>query len=92
MLDEVRTACRLVFKRSGSATRPDCRRYGDLILFEINTKALDRDDIRALIVHVLQAETRPGHDRGAVGCSHTRAGALSEPPEAPVFSAEPILS
>src|SRR5580658_7714326 len=50
MLDEGTDACRLVFSEADQLPGLIVDRYGDLILFEINTKALDRDEIRAVII------------------------------------------
>ena len=47
MLDEGTDACRLVFSEADQLPGLIVDRYGDLILFEILAKALDRDDIRA---------------------------------------------
>jgi 23S rRNA (cytosine1962-C5)-methyltransferase len=90
MLDEGTDACRLVFSEADQLPGLIVDRYGDLILFEINTKALDRDDIRALIVHVLQTELAPVTIVERSDARIRELEQLSEPPEAPVYSAEPI--
>ncbi len=90
MLDEGTDACRLVFSEADQLPGLIVDRYGDLILFEINTKALDRDDIRALIVHVLQAELAPVTIVERSDARIRELEQLSEPPEAPLYSAEPI--
>ena len=90
MLDEGTDACRLVFSEADQLPGLIVDRYGDLILFEINTKALDRDDIRALIVHVLQAELAPVTIVERSDARIRELEQLSEPPEAPLYSAEPV--
>jgi 23S rRNA (cytosine1962-C5)-methyltransferase len=90
MLDEGTDACRLVFSEADRLPGLIVDRYGDLILFEINTKALDRDDIRALIVQVLQTELAPVTIVERSDARIRELEQLSEPPEAPVYSAEPI--
>jgi 23S rRNA (cytosine1962-C5)-methyltransferase len=90
MLDEGTDACRLVFSEADQLPGLIVDRYGDLILFEINTKALDRDDIRALIVHVLQAELAPLTIVERSDARIRELEQLSEPPEAPLYSAEPV--
>jgi 23S rRNA (cytosine1962-C5)-methyltransferase len=90
MLDEGTDACRLVFSEADQLPGLIVDRYGDLILFEINTKALDRDDIRALIVHVLQTELSPVTIVERSDARIRELEQLSEPPEAPLYSAEPV--
>jgi 23S rRNA (cytosine1962-C5)-methyltransferase len=90
MLDEGTDACRLVFSEADQLPGLIVDRYGELILFEINTKALDRDDIRALIVRVLQAELAPVTIVERSDARIRELEQLSEPPEEPVYSAEPI--
>jgi 23S rRNA (cytosine1962-C5)-methyltransferase len=90
MLDEGTDACRLVFSEADQLPGLIVDRYGDLILFEINTKALDRDDIRALIVHVLQTELTPVTIVERSDARIRELEQLSEPPEGPLYSAEPV--
>jgi 23S rRNA (cytosine1962-C5)-methyltransferase len=90
MLDEGTDACRLVFSEADQLPGLIVDRYGDLILFEINTKALDRDDIRALIVQVLQTELAPVTIVERSDARIRELEQLSEPPEAPLYSAEPV--
>jgi 23S rRNA (cytosine1962-C5)-methyltransferase len=90
MLDEGTDACRLVFSEADQLPGLIVDRYGDLILFEINTKALDRDDIRALIVHVLQTELSPVTIVERSDARIRELEQLSEPPGAPLYSAEPV--
>src|ERR1700753_2591268 len=59
MLEEGTDACRLVFSEADQLPGLIVDRYGDLILFEILAKALDREDIRATIVEVLRSELAP---------------------------------
>jgi 23S rRNA (cytosine1962-C5)-methyltransferase len=90
MLDEGTDACRLVFSEADQLPGLIVDRYGDLILFEINTKPLDRDDIRALIVQVLQTELAPVTIVERSDARIRELEQLSEPPEAPLYSAEPV--
>jgi 23S rRNA (cytosine1962-C5)-methyltransferase len=90
MLDEGTDACRLVFSEADQLPGLIVDRYGDLILFEINTKALDRDDIRALIVDVLQTDLAPVTIVERSDARIRELEQLSEPPEAPLYSAEPV--
>jgi 23S rRNA (cytosine1962-C5)-methyltransferase len=90
MLDEGTDACRLVFSEADQLPGLIVDRYGDLILLEINTKALDRDNIRALIVHVLQTELAPVTIVERSDARIRELEQLSEPPEAPLYSAEPV--
>ena len=83
-------ACRLVFSEADQLPGLIIDRYGDLILFEINTKALDQDDIRALIVQVLQAELAPVTIVERSDARIRELEQLSQPPEAPLYSAEPV--
>jgi 23S rRNA (cytosine1962-C5)-methyltransferase len=90
MLEEGTDACRLVFSEADQLPGLIVDRYGDLILFEINTKALDRDDIRTLIVQVLQTELSPVTIVERSDARIRELEQLSEPPEAPLYSAEPV--
>jgi 23S rRNA (cytosine1962-C5)-methyltransferase len=90
MLDEGTDACRLVFSEADQLPGLIADRYGDLILFEINTKALDRDDMRALIVQVLQTKLAPLTIVERSDARIRELEQLSEPPEAPLYSAEPV--
>jgi 23S rRNA (cytosine1962-C5)-methyltransferase len=90
MLDEGTDACRLVFSEADQLPGLIVDRYGDLILFEINTKALDRDDIRALIVQVLQTELAPVTIVERSDARIRELEQLSEPPEGPLYSADPV--
>lgn len=59
MMDEDTDACRLVFSEADELPGLIIDRYGELILFEILSKALDTDDIRAEVVEVLTSELNP---------------------------------
>jgi 23S rRNA (cytosine1962-C5)-methyltransferase len=90
MLEEGTDACRLVFSEADQLPGLIVDRYGDLILFEILAKALDREDIRALIVQVLQSELAPVTIVERSDPRIRELEQLSEPSEAPLYSAEPI--
>src|ERR1700691_1161774 len=59
LLEEDTDACRLVFSEADQLPGLIIDQYGDLILFEILTKALDREDVRNAIVQVLRMELNP---------------------------------
>src|SRR6202034_3362995 len=90
MLDEETDACRLVFSEADQLPGLIVDRYGDLILFEIHAKALDREDIRATIVEVLRSELSPVTIVERSDARIRELEQLSEPPEAPLYCAEPI--
>ena len=90
MLDEGTDACRLVFSEADQLPGLIVDRYGDLILFEILAKALDRGDIREAIVDVLRSELAPLTIVERSDARIRELEQLSEPVEAPLYSAEPI--
>jgi 23S rRNA (cytosine1962-C5)-methyltransferase len=90
MLEEGTDACRLVFGEADQLPGLIVDRYGDLILFEIHAKALDRDDIRAVLVRVLQSELTPVTIVERSDSRIRELEQLSEPSEGPLYSAEPI--
>jgi 23S rRNA (cytosine1962-C5)-methyltransferase len=90
MLDEETDACRLVFSEADQLPGLIIDRYGDLILFEILAKALDRDDVRATIVEVLRSELSPTTIIERCDARIQELEELSEPSEAPLYSAEPV--
>jgi 23S rRNA (cytosine1962-C5)-methyltransferase len=90
MLDEGTDACRLVFSEADQLPGLIVDRYGDLILFEILAKALDRDDIRAAIVHVLRSELAPLTIVERSDARIRELEQLGEPAEGPLYAAEPI--
>jgi 23S rRNA (cytosine1962-C5)-methyltransferase len=91
MLEEGTDACRLVFSEADQLPGLVIDRYGDLVLVEILTKALDRDDIRTLIVQVLRSELSPQTIVERMDPRIRELEQLSEPSEEPLFSAEPIV-
>jgi 23S rRNA (cytosine1962-C5)-methyltransferase len=90
MLEEGTDACRLVFSEADQLPGLIVDRYGDLVLFEILAKALDRDDIRAAIVEVLKAELDPVTIVERSDPRIRELEQLSQPSEAPLYSQEPI--
>jgi 23S rRNA (cytosine1962-C5)-methyltransferase len=90
MLDDETDACRLVFSEADQLPGLIVDRYGDLILFEIHAKALDREDIRATIVEVLRSELSPVTIVERSDARIQELEQLSEPSEAPLYCAEPI--
>jgi 23S rRNA (cytosine1962-C5)-methyltransferase len=90
MLDDGTDACRLVFSEADQLPGLIVDRYGDLILFEILAKALDRDEIRAAIVDVLQSELAPVTIVERSDARIRELEQLSQPSGEPLYSAEPI--
>jgi 23S rRNA (cytosine1962-C5)-methyltransferase len=90
MVEEGTDACRLVFSEADQLPGLIVDRYGDLILFEILAKALDRDDIRAAIVDILRSELAPVTIVERSDARIRELEQLSEPSEAPLYSAEPV--
>jgi len=90
MLEEGTDACRLVFSEADQLPGLIVDRYGDLILFEILTKALDREDVRDTIVQALRSELQPLTIVERSDSRIQELEQLSEPAEAPLYTAEPI--
>jgi 23S rRNA (cytosine1962-C5)-methyltransferase len=59
MVNEETDACRLVFSEADELPGLIVDRYGDLVLIEILSKALDAEDIRARIVDRIKSELDP---------------------------------
>jgi 23S rRNA (cytosine1962-C5)-methyltransferase len=90
MLEEGTDACRLVFSEADQLPGLIVDRYGDLILFEILAKALDREEIRAVIVEVLKSELDPATIVERSDARIRELEQLSQPAEGPLYTAEPI--
>jgi 23S rRNA (cytosine1962-C5)-methyltransferase len=90
LLEEGTDACRLVFSEADQLPGLVIDQYGDLILFEILTKALDREDVRNTIVQVLRMELNPLTIVERSDSRIQELEQLSEPAEAPLYSAETI--
>ncbi len=90
MLEEGTDACRLVFSEADQLPGLIVDRYGDLILFEILAKALDRDEIRAVIVEVLKSELEPVTIVERSDSRIRELEQLSQPSEDPLYSIEPV--
>jgi 23S rRNA (cytosine1962-C5)-methyltransferase len=91
MLEEGTDACRLVFSEADQLPGLIVDRYGDLLLLEILAKPLDREDIRAAIVHVLQSELAPVTIVERSDARIRELEQLSEPPDTPLYSADPFV-
>ena len=91
MLEEGTDACRLVFSEADQLPGLIVDRYGDLVLFEILAKALDREDIRAAIVEVLQSELEPATIVERSDSRIRELEDLSLPSEEPLYSADPVV-
>ncbi|HEV2276219.1 MAG TPA: class I SAM-dependent rRNA methyltransferase [Acidobacteriaceae bacterium] len=90
MVDEGTDACRLVFSEADQLPGIIVDRYGDLVLFEILSKALDTDDVRAHIVQALLAELDPSTIVERADPRIRELEHLSEPPEGPIYSKDPV--
>jgi 23S rRNA (cytosine1962-C5)-methyltransferase len=90
MLEEGTDACRLVFSEADQLPGLIIDRYGDLILFEILAKALDREDVRAVIVTVLRSELDPLTIVERSDARIRELEQLSQPSDEPLYTAEPI--
>jgi 23S rRNA (cytosine1962-C5)-methyltransferase len=90
MLEEGTDACRLVFSEADQLPGLIVDRYGDLILFEILAKALDRDEIRAVIIEVLKSELDPTTIVERSDARIRELEQLSQPAEGPLYTVEPI--
>ena len=90
MVDEETDACRLVFSEADQLPGLIVDRYGELILFEILAKALDREDVRATIVQVLRSELSPATIVERSDARIQELEQLSEPGDEPLYSAGPI--
>jgi 23S rRNA (cytosine1962-C5)-methyltransferase len=90
MLEEGTDACRLVFSEADQLPGLIIDRYGDLILFEILTKALDREDVRDAIVQALRSELEPLTIVERSDSRIQELEQLSEPSEAPLYTAETV--
>jgi 23S rRNA (cytosine1962-C5)-methyltransferase len=90
MLEEGSDACRLVFSEADQLPGLIVDRYGDLILFEILAKPLDREDVRAAVVEVLKSELKPATIVERSDSRIRELEDLSLPSEEPLYSADPI--
>ncbi len=91
MLDEEGTdACRLVFSEADQLPGLIVDRYSDLILFEILSKALDGDEVRARIVQVLKAELDPSTIVQRADPRIRELEGIGQPPEGPLYSKDPV--
>ena len=90
MLEEGTDACRLVFSEADQLPGLMVDRYGDLVLFEILAKGLDREEVRALVVEVLKTEIEPVTIVERSDPRIRELEQISQPPDGPLYSAEPI--
>jgi 23S rRNA (cytosine1962-C5)-methyltransferase len=91
MLDEEGTdACRLVFSEADQLPGLIVDRYSDLILFEILSKALDGDEVRARIVQVLKAELDPSTIVQRADPRIRELEGIGQPPDGPLYSKDPV--
>lgn len=90
MMDEESDACRLVFSEADQLPGLIVDRYGDLILLEILSKALDNDKIRSLAVRRLRAELDPATIVERADPRIRELEHLSPPADAPLYSKEAL--
>jgi 23S rRNA (cytosine1962-C5)-methyltransferase len=90
MVEEGTDACRLVFSEADQLPGLIVDRYGELVLFEILAKALDAEDVRALIVRVLNEELEPSTIVERSDSRIRELEGLSQPPEEALYSSGPI--
>jgi 23S rRNA (cytosine1962-C5)-methyltransferase len=90
MLEEGTDACRLVFSEADQLPGLIVDRYGDLILFEILTKGLDREDVREVVVQALRSELEPLTIVERSDSRIQELEQLSQPAEAPLYTAETV--
>jgi 23S rRNA (cytosine1962-C5)-methyltransferase len=90
LLQDGTDACRLVFSEADQLPGLVVDRYGDLILFEILAKALDRDEVRAIIVDVLKSELEPLTIVERSDARIRELEQLSQPSESPLYTAEAV--
>jgi 23S rRNA (cytosine1962-C5)-methyltransferase len=90
MVEEGTDACRLVFSEADQLPGLIIDRYGELVLFEILAKALDAEDVRALIVRVLNEELAPSTIVERSDARIRELEGLSQPPEEALYSSDPI--
>ncbi len=88
MLADGTDACRLVFSEADQLPGLIVDRYGDLVLFEILTKGLDREAVRRLIVEVIKSELEPVTIVERSDARIRELEQLSPPAEEPLYSAE----
>jgi 23S rRNA (cytosine1962-C5)-methyltransferase len=95
MLNAETNACRLVFSEADAMPGIIADKYGDLVILQLVTKALDRDDVRALVASVLKEELSPASIIERPDPRIRELEQLSSPSTAPLYSAEsehPLLS
>lgn len=90
MLAEDTDACRLVFSEADQLPGLIVDRYGDLVLVEILTKGLDREEVRRLLVEVLKSELQPATIVERSDSRIRELEQLSEPADEPLYSADVI--
>ena len=90
MMDEETDACRLVFSEADQLPGLVIDKYGDLVLLQLLTKALDREDVRETVVSVLKAELDPDTIIERADPRIRELEQMSEPAEAPLYSRNPI--
>jgi 23S rRNA (cytosine1962-C5)-methyltransferase len=83
-------ACRLVFSEADRLPGIVIDRYGDLVLFEILSGALDREDIRSLIAATVRSELNPSTIVERSDPRIRELEQMSRPSETPIYFDGPI--
>lgn len=88
MLDEETNACRLVFSEADALPGIIIDKYGDLVILQLLSKALDNDDVRMMAVRVLREELSPGSIIERTDPRICELEQLSLPSTAPLYAAD----
>jgi 23S rRNA (cytosine1962-C5)-methyltransferase len=83
-------ACRLVFSEADQLPGIVIDKYGDLILLEILTKALDREDTRRTIVNALVAKLAPSIIVERADPRIREIEQLGPPSDSPLYAKDPF--
>lgn len=86
LLDEKTNACRLVFSEADALPGIIADTYGDLVILQLLTKALDNAAVRKAVVHVLQEKIRPATIIERPDPRIRELEQLSQPAAAPLFA------
>ncbi|HYK35195.1 class I SAM-dependent rRNA methyltransferase [Alloacidobacterium sp.] len=95
LLDAETNACRLVFSEADALPGIIADKYGELVILQLLTKALDNDEVRSVAAHILREELSP---QSIIERSDPRIRELeqlSAPSMAPLYAANkegPLLS
>ena len=88
LLNEATDACRLVFSEADALPGIIADKYGDLVILQLLTKALDNAAVRAAVVDVLREEVSPATIIERPDPRIRELEQLSQPAAAPLFAAD----